>query len=202
MFRHAASPKKLLVLGGVHGNEPEGIMAANMLLTHLQVKTYQFEINVIPCFNPDGAFRNSRLNGANVDLNRNLPTQDWSVDAFSPKYPPGPTANSEPENQALVQWLEQEAPFFVISLHSFEKYMMNINGACKELAEAMRKVNQYPIEESIGYPTPGCLGTYCGLEREMPTITYEIERGLSPEKIRDVHLPALIAGLEYIDSNQ
>jgi protein MpaA len=136
-----------------------------------------------------------------VDLNRNLPTEDWNPKAFNPKYPPGEFANSESENQALVSWIENEKPKAILSLHSFERFMMNTNGDCKAWAEAMKSVNSYPIEESIGYPTPGCLGTYAGLERSIPTITYELERGLSLEHIRSIHLNALQRGLKFLEEN-
>ena len=39
------------------------------------------------------------------------------------------------------------------------------------------QITGYKVEESIGYPTPGSFGTYCGIERNIPTITLEL-----PEK--------------------
>ena len=60
----------------------------------------------------------------------------------------------------------------------------------------------YEVKEEIGYPTPGCLGTYCGLERNMPTITYEIERGLDFSSINGLHVPALTAALRVASQRQ
>ena len=74
--------------------------------------------------------------------------------------------------------------------------MLNVNGSCQPEAEAIRAHTGYVIEESIGYPTPGCLGTYAGLERDMPTLTYEIERGLALPEVLRVHVPAVLAALE------
>ena len=54
----------------------------------------------------------------------------------------------------------------------------------------------YKIEPDIGYPTPGSLGTYAGLERQIPTLTYEIERELSFDLIIKNHVPAIIEGLK------
>ena len=54
----------------------------------------------------------------------------------------------------------------------------------------------YEIVESIGYPTPGCLGTFTGLERAMPTLTYEIERGSNAKQIIDTHVPAILEALK------
>ena len=187
----------VLVLAGVHGNEPEGVIAAYKLLEVLGGdRKFGFDIQLIPCLNPEGFFSASRLNSKGVDLNRNLPTKDWSKEAFSPKYPPGEYAASEIENKILIQLLEEFRPGLIISLHSFENYMMNINGDCRKIAEAMQIKNKYPIEESIGYPTPGCLGTYAGLERDMPTITYEIKRGASIEEILELHVPSLMLALK------
>lgn len=198
-----SNDRGVLVLAGVHGNEPEGVIAANQLLEVL-AKNYEFSFDtqILPCLNPEGFFAGSRLNARGVDLNRNLPTKDWSREAFSPKYPPGEHAASEIENKILIQLLEEFRPGLIISLHSFENYMMNINGDCRKIAEAMQIKNKYPIEESIGYPTPGCLGTYAGIERDMPTITYEIRRGSTIKEILELHVPSLLMGIEFYEAER
>jgi protein MpaA len=193
---------EILILGGVHGDEIEGVACAYGLLNQLSC-SFPFRINLtlIPAFNMDGVLSKSRLNGNGVDLNRNLPTKDWNPQAFNERYPPGPHANSEPENQALVRYLSEYKPKWVLSLHSW-KPLLNINGACSPEAEAIQKHTQYSIEESIGYPTPGCLGTYAGLEREMPTLTYEIERGLSVKEVLRVHVPATLSALKVAENRK
>jgi len=40
----------------------------------------------------------------------------------------------------------------------------------------MGERNGYPVSASIGYPTPGSLGTYAGVERKIPIITLELPR--------------------------
>lgn len=196
------SGPQILILGGVHGNETEGVVAGFGLL-HQFMNSFPYELNLtlIPVFNVDGVLEKSRLNGRGVDLNRNLPTNDWNPAAFNAKYPPGPSPNSELENQALVKFLEANSPRLVISLHSWNP-MLNINGRCKPEAELISKLTGYSIEESIGYPTPGCLGTYCGLERDMPTITYEIERGLDPKQVLSVHVPAILEALKISEKER
>ncbi len=74
--------------------------------------------------------------------------------------------------------------------------MLNVNGDCRPEAKCLARWLSYPIVEEIGYPTPGCLGTYTGLERKIPTLTYEIERGLSDRSILELHGPALIEALK------
>src|SRR5690606_14233919 len=142
--------------------------------------------------------KKERKNSSGVDLNRNLPTNDWTNDVAEERYFPGPSAGSEPENQALVSWLETNKPQLVISLHSW-KPLLNINGSCQPEAEVLSRITSYEIKDSIGYPTPGCLGTYCGLERDMPTITYELERNLNPEQILHKHVPAIMEALKVTE---
>jgi protein MpaA len=183
-------------LGGVHGDEIEGLIAAQGLLRELiSGQLPALDVTVVPILNPDGAFRRERRNGRGVDLNRNLPTQDWSPVAATERYHPGPAAGSEPENQALMKLIERSSFSLIVSLHSW-KPMLNINGSCRQEAEAVRALTGYIIEESIGYPTPGSLGTWAGHERALPTLTYEIERGLPDEEVLRVHVPAVISAIQ------
>ncbi len=194
-YRFGDAGPKVLVIGGVHGDEIEGVWAANGLLkAFLEKFDLKLRLTLVPMFNLDGVLVRERRNANKVDLNRNLPTNDWTNEVATERYFPGHKANSESENQALVQFLEREKPKLIISLHSW-KPMLNINGDCRDVAEAIVKSTGYIIEETIGYPTPGCLGTYAGLERAMPTVTYEVERGLDQASILKTHVPAIIDGL-------
>ena len=54
----------------------------------------------------------------------------------------------------------------------------------------------YPIEESIGYPTPGSFGTWAGIEREILTITLELDESIPVEELLN---PAFKV-FEYLES--
>ncbi len=193
---HNTSVKKahVLIIGGVHGDEPEGVVASRALLEIFRTQyNLDLEITIVPEFNPEGILNKTRGNSNLVDLNRNLPTQDWSPIAATARYNPGPSALSEKENQHLVQWLDRNSVQLIISLHSW-KPMLNTNGDIPE-ALVISKKTGYVIEPDIGYPTPGSLGTYAGLEKKIPTLTYEIQRDLSFDQIIQTQVPALIAGL-------
>jgi len=195
-FKFGSSGPKVLIIGGVHGDEIEGVWCAHGLLKALSSSfPYKLQVTLIPMLNLDGVLARERRNARGVDLNRNLPSKDWTNNVAQERYFPGTAANSEPENQALVQYLESDKPDVIISLHSW-KPMLNINGECRLEADAIAKHTGYIIEETIGYPTPGCLGTYAGLEREMPTLTYEIERGLDQASILRIHVPAILEALK------
>lgn len=194
------SGPEVLILGGVHGDEVEGVIAAQELLKHFMTSfPYRLNVTLVPQFNLEGVIFKTRGNGNGVDLNRNLPTKDWSPEVKTPRYHPGPFAGSERENQGLITYLEQKKPVFVLSLHSWYP-VLNVNGDCRKVAEKLAQFTGYKIDDDIGYPTPGCLGTFAGLERNLPTLTYEIERGLSAEAIIDIHVPAILEALKTLES--
>ena len=193
----ASGPKKahVLIIGGVHGDEPEGVVATKALLEIFRSNfDLDLEITLVPIFNPEGVLLNQRMNSNKVDLNRNLPTKDWSPIAAKERYYPGPHALSEKENQALVKFLNENKVDLIISMHSWNP-MLNVNGEIPE-AQIIAKLTGYTIEPDIGYPTPGSLGTYAGFERHIPTLTYEIQRELRFDEIISVHVPAIIEGLK------
>lgn len=190
-YRWKQGPRKVLILGGVHGDEIEGVTCALGLLDEWSKKnSHQLDLTLIPQFNIDGVLTKQRMNSSGVDLNRNLPTKDWSPEIKTPRYHPGPRPNSEPENQALSKWIETEKPNFILSLHSWHP-VLNVNGDCLAEAESLAASTGYKIDTDIGYPTPGCLGSYAGLERGCPTLTYEIQRGLPLNEVLRIHVHAI-----------
>ncbi len=181
---------RVLILGGVHGDEIEGVACARGLLdVFLQNYSYQMQLTLIPEMNPEGVLLKTRGNANGVDLNRNLPTKDWSSIAATPRYHPGPSPLSENENKALLEELKN-LPQLIVSLHSWNP-VLNINGDCLPEAEVLARHTSYPIEADIGYPTPGSLGTYSGIERQIPTLTYEIQRGQLLSDVLKIHVPAI-----------
>ncbi len=125
---------RVLILGGVHGDEIEGVVCARGLLAEfLKSFPYHLRLTLIPEMNPEGVLLKTRGNANGVDLNRNLPTKDWSPEAKTPRYQPGPKPLSEVENQVLVSELK-DRPNLIISLHSWEP-VLNVNGDCHPEAE-------------------------------------------------------------------
>lgn len=168
--------RAVLILAGVHGDEIEAVSLAKILISNfIKDFNYKIQLTVIPEFNLDGILLQTRKNANGVDLNRNLPTKDWTSKSEKEKYFPGLSAASEEENKNLIHFITKKNIEFIISLHSW-KSCLNVNGNCKKEADVLNSVTGYKIVENIGYPTPGCLGTYAGLERNIPTITYELPR--------------------------
>lgn len=191
----------VLILAGVHGNEVEGVVLASHLMNQFLIN-YPFKLNLtlIPQLNPDGVLLKTRGNGNGVDLNRNLPTKDWSAEYTAARNFPGTHPLSEPENQALVQLMKEKSFQFIFSLHSWFP-LINVNGNCEKVAQVLNSWTQYKIEPDMGYPTPGCFGTYAGKESKIPTITYEIERGIDLAKIDVPHTQAFLEALKVLEGD-
>ncbi|MCZ6647142.1 MAG: DUF2817 domain-containing protein [SAR324 cluster bacterium] len=188
---YGAREGNLLLMGGIHGDESESIFLAHLLLAS------GCKVPLLPCANPDGALLRQRWNRNNVDLNRNLPSKDWKPEPLNPRYPPGPAPASEPETRAFLAALERVKPSTVISLHSFKKSFVEIERPPQALPtrinDAVREfVDAADIERklSIGYPTPGALGSY-GLENGLLILTYELRRGSSHGELQELVAPLM-----------
>ena len=181
------APKYTYILGAVHGDEVEGAHLAQELFSWLKVtEEVNLPMVIVPVVNVDGFKMKSRVNGNGVDLNRNLPSAQWTPEAREEKYNPGTAPLSEPENQFLVSLFEKYPPRFIISFHSWYP-VINYNGACKEVAEFLASFNKYPIEaDFLTHPTPGSLGEFGPQEFKSPVLTFEcpvLSDGVSLESI-------------------
>lgn len=141
----------------------------------------------IPCLNPDGMQLNQRTNANGVDLNRNFPTKNWGEDTSKAGNNPadyfgGKSAGSEIETQFVIDVIREYQPKSILTLHAPYK-VVNFDGPAKELAQKISDIIKYPVEESIGYPTPGSFGTYAGIERQIPTITLELDETCPVENL-------------------
>ncbi|MES3039469.1 MAG: DUF2817 domain-containing protein [Bdellovibrionota bacterium] len=166
----------ILFVGGVHGDEPEGVRLALELLARLSEDGKQQDFCdwlLIPCINPDGYLSNQRTNSQGVDLNRNFPTTDWTAEAKAPRYSPGPSPASEKETQILCDLIEKVKPGLVVHFHSWEPSVVYTGEPGKKWAEMIGEKTGYKIQPDIGYPTPGSLGKYGWLMHQVPVICVE-----------------------------
>ena len=177
--------KPILVIGVFHGEEPQG-----KFLIDEYLKKNSPNLLFIPCLNPDGLSKNTRTNSNGVDLNRNFPTKNWgknegenaTCDDYTTAYYGGKHPASEIETQFVINVIEKYSPKLILTIHAPYK-VVNYDGPAKEIAEKISEIIDYPAEGSIGYPTPGSFGTYCGVERNIPTITLELDEEVPLETI-------------------
>lgn len=180
--------KYLYLIGGVHGDEVEGVFVLKELFQWLKLEheLKDMPIIVVPILNVDGYCAQSRVNAHSVDLNRNLPTKDWTPTVTQAKYNPGPTPLSEPENQFLVKLFDKYKPGFIMSFHTW-KPILNYNGECRDVAEYLAQFNKYETASDIGYPTPGSLGTYAVEKYHSSVLTFECpELKKHRESLKDI----------------
>ena len=102
----------VVLISTMHGNEP----ATRQILTALRdgPPIHLVDLWVVPVYNPDGLAAGTRRNARGVDLNRNYPYQWVDLDG---NYESGPRPASEPETRAMMRFLRQVRPDFILSFH-------------------------------------------------------------------------------------
>lgn len=168
---------KNLIIGVFHGDEPQGKFLIEKYLENNSESSLYF----IPCLNPDGMAVMKRTNASGVDLNRNFPTNNWQYSAKD-EFFGGESPASEIETKFVMEILDEYKPQLILTLHAPFK-VVNFDGNAREISEKISKIINYPVEESIGYPTPGSFGTYAGIENKIPTITLELDETCSVEDL-------------------
>jgi len=171
--------RPLLIMGGIHGDEPEGVALAKSTLQFLSKDAEKIQLPwiLIPCLNVDGFSERKRTNGAGVDLNRNYPSSDWSPDFPKDRYFPGPKAASEPEIQAVVQLIAEFQPRLIIHCHSWHPCVVYAGEPGRKDAERLGAACGYEVRDDIGYPTPGSLSQYAWGDLKIPVICIEEAEG-------------------------
>jgi hypothetical protein len=108
-----SAPRKLLLVGCIHGNECAGLRILSALARHRAPPGVQLWL--VPEMNPDGTAAETRQNAHGVDLNRNFPYQ-WER-VTDPTYDSGPRPASEPETRAAMALIRRIKPAVTIWYH-------------------------------------------------------------------------------------
>ncbi|MBK9294335.1 MAG: DUF2817 domain-containing protein [Oligoflexia bacterium] len=185
---------KFFLIGGVHGDEPEGSVLVWDFIKNAQSVLQKLNscCLAIPDYNPDGLKNNQRVNANGVDLNRNFPASDWSPEFKAPRYNPGKQPESEPETKALAKLLRETNPFLVIHCHTYVPQMNYTGERSKKWALKLMKNFNHPITDDIGYPTPGSLGQFCYYNLKTACVCIELPEQVEQQKAWDMVGPALL----------
>jgi protein MpaA len=186
LFILGDEPAPLLVIGGIHGDEPTSATVAWRLLERLRAAAHLrggLSVAILPEANPDGLLVGTRTNAVRVDCNRNFPATNWSPTAVH-RYHGGTQPASEPETRAIMQAVSMLRPRAIISIHAIGggREMNNYDGPGRWLAQVLHAHNGYPVSSSIGYPTPGSFGTWAGVDLGYPTVTLELPARASADE--------------------
>ncbi len=116
------SPRKALVVGSIHGDEPEGLRVTRALRSLRGV--HGVDLWVIDSVNPDGRASRRRQNAHAVDLNRNFATGWRSNGSFGSRYWGGPRPFSEPESRAVRTLVLRLRPVLSVWYHQPYGYVI------------------------------------------------------------------------------
>jgi murein peptide amidase A len=188
-------PRRVLFVGGIHGDEPEGAVATAELPAAFTDAGLAdaVTLTIVEDANPDGRAAGTRENANGVDVNRNFPASNF--DTTDPSS--GGKPLSQPESRALNATFEHTAPNLVLVAHSWAgRKFVNFDGPAREIAERFSASSGLPVGESSSFaPTPGSLGSYVGRDRGVPILTIEVFKGSDPKGVWEQIRAALLQAI-------
>lgn len=219
-YRIGQGPIHVVFVGGMHGGyEWNSILLAYQALDHFQNNPEsvppEVSLHIVPNANPDGLYTVTlktgrflptdvfpdtflgRFNANGVDLNRNWdcewqPTAQWRD---QPVYA-GAQPFSEPESQALSQFLLELQPAVAVFLHSAAEGVYaagcpETDARSYELAITYGIASGYPIYERFAYyEITGDAGDWL-VTQGIPSITVELRNHQDLEW--EQNLPGMLA---------
>lgn len=173
-------PLRVYFIGGIHGDESEGLDSVDAVRDAFlrSDASQQATLRIVRDLNPDGTAAGHRLLPTGVDPNRNWPASNFRVHRTS-----GPAPLSEPEVRAVHLDMVAFRPQLIVVVHSTRRGpFVNFDGPAEALAhafvDAARSIDpRWRVVADMGYPTPGSMGSYWGIDRQVPILTVELRRG-------------------------
>lgn len=175
-----ARPLRVLLLGGIHGDEPTAaaIVFRWLEAIHLPI-AHSMQWRVAPVVNPDGLFvtPQTRMNANGVDLNRNFISPSWEKDALvfwkqrtksDPRRFPGHAPLSEPESRWVHDEIGRFKPDVIIAVHA-PLGELDFDGP----DDPPRRFGRLMYNRIGVYP--GSLGNYGSGHQQIPVITIELD---------------------------
>ena len=187
----------VLLMAGIHGNEAAGVPILERLGRELTARPELLigrTVVLFPQVNPDGVKANKRRNANGVDLNRNFPANNF--DANNKGH--GEKPLSQPESRAVLKQIERFKPSRIVTFHQPLSCLDYDGQGAQAIAEAMGQHTDLPVKRLGG--RPGSLGSYFGIDRGIPCITFELPKNASKmdtEELWDRYGQATLAAVVY-----
>ena len=201
------APGGTLLIGGMHGDERATVLLLLSFQDRLQrsgrVSQSAPALGIIPLANPDSYLHNTRYNARGVDLNRNFET-NWSAGSEEPS---GAAPWSEPESRALRDFILQQRPARIVTLH-WALAELDADGPqstplARAMWNALSETERAPYRLRVGeagrvFPAPdacpGSLGQWCGTGLRYPNgsapAIVTLELPYDPHLPRPTELPS------------
>jgi hypothetical protein len=174
-------PRRVLWVGGIHGDERVGVVANAELPAAFLAEPGAAErvtLTILEDANPDGTAANRRRNTNGVDLNRNYPARNYVASAEN-----GQAPLDQPEAKVLHDLVRELEPHLVVVVHAWRgDHFINFDGPAERLAATFKELSGYRVQPSDKIaPTPGSLGSWVGRTLGIPILTLEYQRGTDPD---------------------
>jgi murein peptide amidase A len=186
-----AAPRKVLVVGCIHGDECAGRAIAERLRRR-GVTPAGTELLLVRNLNPDGLRRGTRQNARGVDLNRNS-SEGWRfLGARGTRYHAGARPFSEPESRAIRRLILAERPSATIWYHQPLALVVRPETGRDALARAYARLSGLPAR-SLG-TIPGGLSRWQNARvRAGSSIVVELAAGRLTDAHARRHAGAVLA---------
>ncbi|HUS42717.1 MAG TPA: DUF2817 domain-containing protein [Ilumatobacteraceae bacterium] len=146
--------RRVLVIGVIHGDEDDGVAVIDELRS--EPVPEGVELWIVESMNPDGQANQTRSNDNGVDLNRNFPYKWGPIGVPGDSQYAGTGPASEPETQAVVNFMGQLRPDITVWYHQ-DLFVVNPSeGREGRVRERYAQLTGLPMGQITG-------GTYTGI---------------------------------------
>jgi protein MpaA len=146
--------RRVLVIGVIHGDEDDGVAIVDELRAN--PVPAGVELWIVESMNPDGQANQVRSNDNGVDLNRNFPYKWGPIGVPGDSQYAGTGPASEPETQAMINFMGQLRPDITIWYHQ-DLFIVNpSDGREGRVRERYAQLTGLPMGQITG-------GTYTGI---------------------------------------
>jgi hypothetical protein len=202
---------RFFIIGGQHGGpEANTVELVAQLESYFEAHADEVPANVtldlLTVANPDGLQQGVRQFNSGVDPNRNWGGSDWAPDGYDSNGRfraglGGPEPFSEPETQALANYVLQTRPVFLINYHSAGGFIFGPHaGPGSDLAAAFADATGYRFPapgapSPLSYRATGSMNVWLR-DRGLPALLVELGSARDPELARNLAgVQAVLAGL-------